>query len=130
MQIDNLKYVSLESPEINSGKKNLLYIEMELLKVIRRYVNYQKLRKGEFGVKHLVKKTVTELKAELENLDTLLPKVPVEKPQVPRMQYDLQSNAITPAMLSHMKLIKAPPAKRDILEEQIEAIQRKIAALS
>ncbi len=125
MQLDNLKYVSLQPVEITEGKKHFLYIEMEMLTAIQKYEIYKKLRKQELSLKNLLKKTIGQIKEELEKLDTFLPKIPVERPRA----INLMNPQITPAMLSKMKLIKAPPAKRDILEEQIEELQRKIADL-
>lgn len=109
MPTNDIKYVGLNSQQMNFGKKTLLYSEMEILNVIKNYKNYLKLRKQEFSLKNLLKKTISELKKELKNLDTLLPEVPEEK----------NSLGVNKGKQSH-----------ESLEAEIEEIKRKIAELS
>ncbi len=115
MHINNLKYAGIDIPQINAGKKHMLYIEMEILTALKKYEVYKKLRKEEFAVKNLLKKTVVQLNEEMKILDNLLP-------QMPKEPHAFQEDP-------RKQVIKIPVTKRDIIEEQIEELQRKIANL-
>ena len=126
MRFDDLKYVNLQPGEIVFGKKQFLYIEMEILTSIQRYESYLRLRKQELSVKNLLRRIIIQIKEELEKANNFLPKLPEEKPEI---EAEGEIGMITPQMLSKMQLIKAPKANRDLLEEQINEVRRKIAAL-
>jgi len=68
-----MEFIKLNTSEQNYGKKNLLYSEMELLNMLKRFRKYKELRKEELALKSLLKKTVKSLKDEIRNLDDLLP---------------------------------------------------------
>jgi len=103
-----MEYIKLNPSEQVYGKKNLLYCEMELLTILKRFKKYKKLRKEELALKNLLKRTTNELKDELKRLDEFLPE---ERDTGLR----LNSSRTTP--------------KRSELEEEIEQIRRKIAEL-
>ena len=104
------QFVGLEKTQIISGKKNLLYAEMELLTALQKYERYKKLRKEELAVKLLLKKIITELHKEMDTIIGYIPQI--------RVGY------------SSAEAIKSTPAKRDVLAEEIAQIRRKIAMLS
>lgn len=118
MHINNLKYVIIDYPQINAGKKHMLYIEMEILTALKKYESYKKLRKEELAVKNLLKKTISQLNEKIKVFDNLLPQLPKE--QIPKFQ----ANNAKPLQITKTM------QKRDVLEEQIEDLRRKISALN
>ena len=114
MHFSDLEYVGLERSPLAEGKKHMLYIEMEFLTAIKKHQAYKKLRKQEFAAKSLLKKTITELKNELEIFDTFIPQLPKEHTLRPQMQIKQQ-------------IIQEP--KRNTIEAQIDEIREKIAKL-
>jgi len=47
-----MEYIKLDPSEQAYGKKNLLYCEMELLTILKRFKKYKQLRKEEFTKKN------------------------------------------------------------------------------
>jgi len=103
-----MEYIKLNPSEQIYGKKNLLYCEMELLTILKRFKRYKKLRKEELALKNLLIRTTNELKDELRKLDELLP-------EERDIGLRLTASKKTP--------------KRSELEDEIEQIRRKIAEL-
>mgnify|MGYP001606982087 FL=1 len=104
------QFVGLDVPQVISGKKQFLYIEMELLTALQKYERYKKLRKEELAVKNLLKKVINEMKKEMDIVIQYMPQIKVGS--------------------SSAEAIKGTTAKRDTLEEEIQQIRRKIANLS
>lgn len=108
MSTSDIKYVGLNPAQMQFGKKNLLYAEMELLTGLKHLKKYKELRKQEFTAKNLLKKAIISLNKEMKRISDLLPEIP----------YGNNSLDIT-------KTIK----KRDTLEKEILELQQKIEEL-
>jgi predicted RNase H-like nuclease (RuvC/YqgF family) len=106
-----MEYVKIDPDEQVSGKKNLLYCQMELLSITQRYQTYKKLRKEELNLKTLLKRKITELKKEVKELDAILPRVAREH-------------------ASFGPKDKVSGKKKSELDMEIEEIKRKIAQLT
>ncbi|SRR3989344_2434495 len=104
------QFVGLDKAQIISGKKHLLYSEMELLTALQKYERYKKFRKEELAVKVLLKKTILEMHKEMDTIIQYMPQIKVG--------------------YSSAEALKTTTAKRDILEDEIQELRRKIAALS
>ena len=104
------QFVGLDRTQIISGKKNLLYAEMEILTSLQKYERYKKFRKEEIALKSLLKKVVTELHKEMDIIIQYMPQIKVGS--------------------SSAEAIKSTTAKRDVLEDEIISIRHKIAMLS
>ena len=104
------QFVGLERTQVISGKKNLLYAEMELLTALQKYERYKKFRKEELAVKLLLKKVILEIHKEMDAIIVYMPQIKVG--------------------YSSAEAIKSTPAKRDVLAEEISEIRRKISMLS
>jgi hypothetical protein len=102
------EFIGLNPPAQVYGIKNLLYCEMELLSILKRYRSYKQLRKQELAIKVLLRKKIRELKAELKTFNELLPKVDEEE--------------------IHAKAI-GEPKRRFELEMEIDEIKRKLTEL-
>ncbi|MGV8142356.1 MAG: hypothetical protein ACP5NS_01825 [Candidatus Pacearchaeota archaeon] len=104
------QFVGLDKPQVISGKKQLLYMEMELLTSLQKYERYKKLRKEEMAVKNLLKKVIIDMKKEMDLIIQYMPQIKVGS--------------------ASAEALKGTTAKRDTLEEEIQSIRRKIANLS
>jgi len=104
------QFIGFDYPSIMAGKKHLLYSEMELLTTLKKYGNYKKLRKEELALKELLKKSIIDIKKQMDIVIEYIPQVKVK---------DTSAEAI-----------KITPGKRDALEEEIDRIRKKISMLS
>ena len=104
------QFVGLDKTQVISGKKNLLYAEMEMLTALQKYERYKKFRKEELAVKVLLKKVIVEMHKEMDTIIQYMPQIKVG--------------------YSSAEAIKTTTAKRDVLEDEIQEIRRKIAKLS
>ncbi len=104
------QFVGLESTQIIGGKKNLLQSEMEILTALQKCERYKKLRKEEIASKSLLKKVIIEINKEIEILAQYLPQIKISE--------------------FNRELTKNTNSKRNILEDEILEIRRKIAMLS
>ncbi len=104
------RFVGLDKTHVTAGKKHLLYCEMEVLTSLKKYNSYKKYRKEELALKNLLKKVISEMKKEMENIIQYIPQIRVK-----------ETRAV---------VVKSTPVKRDALEEEIEKIRNKIAMLS
>jgi len=104
------EYIGLEPAIRKYGKKTMLYCEMELLTVLRRYEKYKNLRTQELALKALLKKAILELKESVRGLNRNLPTIKADE-------------------FSFVEISKERK-KRDELEEEIAEIKRKIAEIS
>jgi len=105
-----MEYVKLDPSEQTYSKKNLLYSEMEILRITKRYEEFVKLRKLELNLKSSLRKKIKEVKEDIEILNSFLP-------TVKKKNYEL-ANAK-----------KNYPKPRKDLESEIAEIQQKLAEL-
>lgn len=112
----NMEYVQLTPNEQNYAQKNLLYGQMEILTIMKRYQKYKKLRAEEHAYKLLFKRKVKEINEAMEALYKLLPHIP--KPHIEEEKQVVR------------KPTPIPQKKRDELEEEILEIQRKLSLLN
>jgi len=104
------EYIGLKHPIRNYGKKTLLYCEMELLTILKRYDNYKNLRRQELALKSLLKTSILELKEAIRKLNRNLPTLKADE-------------------FSFVEISKEKK-KRNELQEEIAEVKRKIAELT
>lgn len=107
------EYIRLSMPESIYGEKNLLKAQIEMLKVIKSYEEYRRLRKEELALKILLKTSIGDAHEKVKFLESLLPK------------------AKDPG-LGHKEEKKEDPRsvkKRMTLEQEIYMIKKKLEAL-
>ena len=68
------EYVRFSKEERGYGYKNLLHSQLEFLNSMKSLNNYQDLRNKEFSLKVSLKSKTGEILAEIEKMDSLLPK--------------------------------------------------------
>ena len=105
------EYVKLEPSEHFYGKKHLLYSEMEILTIIKRYQKYKELRKKELSLKGMLRRAITELEEHVKILDSALPKIKLQHTEEEKF-----------------KVVESAK-KRNDLETEILEIQQQISRL-
>ena len=108
MPKSKMEYIKIGHSEQIYGKKNLLYSQMEILNIKKRFQTYKKLRMLEFKIKSLLKRKIKMLKEELNTFDSVTPKIK-------KSNFEIKSMKNYP--------------KRKELEYEIEEIRKKLAEL-
>lgn len=111
------EYVKFSPRESLYGDKNILHVELELLKTLKRVKNYRQLRKEEFVLKFALKQRMDEIEEQLKLLDKLLPhdKLPgLDKTRKP-VKKDKEQEKEDKEKLS--------------LDQELEVIRRRLAVL-
>lgn len=104
------EYIRLD-PSIRAyGKKTMLYCEMDLLAVLKRYEKYKKIREDELILKKALRKSILELKEILRKLSRDIP--------------EIKENKFKPVEISKER------KKHDELEDEISEIKRRISEIS
>ena len=83
---------------------------MEILTSLQKYSRYQKFRKGELAIKNLLKKVILEIRKEMNSMMEYIPQIKEDFVKV-------EARGVTSL------------GKRDLLEEEIQNIRRKIASI-
>lgn len=68
------EYIKLSRPEVVYGQKNFLKAQLDVLDIIKHYLEYQKLRKQEFISKIELKNRIDGVKEQIAVLEKVLPK--------------------------------------------------------
>lgn len=68
------KHIRIEHPDAVASKKELLITEMNILKVVRRVINFKNLRKKEFTLRAKIKTDINSLRAKIKLFESSLPK--------------------------------------------------------
>jgi len=108
-----MEYIGLNHPQQVYAQRNLLYAEMEVLQMVKRYQVYKKLRKEELALKNLLRKKIAEVKEQLQFLSHKLPPVNFE-----RLGFEPRQK-LSPEQLK----------KRNKLDDEIEDIKKRLLAL-
>ena len=79
MENQNLIHVKLEYSEALNAKKDMLSVQMQLLKIARIISNYKKIRSKGMRTKLKTYRRIIELKKDLSKMQKTLPKIKVPK---------------------------------------------------
>ncbi|RMD67200.1 hypothetical protein D6817_02220 [Candidatus Pacearchaeota archaeon] len=109
----SVEYVRVSPTERAFGKKNLLYSQLEILKLIESFQRFKELRTEEVKLK-------MELKQKAEQAENLLAELDKKLPETKH----------TPAPIAKKKgKGKAKVSHKPSLREEMEEIRRKLAML-
>jgi len=108
----NSEYVRLNSEERNYGMKDMLQSQLAILNSLKRYREFEILRRQELTLKIALKTKVSETLQLIENLGKELPKVKVEKEEKEEEMIFTEDNKT-----------------RMTLDNELEEIRRKIERL-
>ena len=74
-----MKFIEFDDRSQYHIKKELLYSEAEILKIIQHYRNYKHLRKQTFDLKNAITKKVKEINYLIGEFESFLPKQKLAK---------------------------------------------------
>ena len=117
MKKENLIHVKFRYGEALQSKKDLLSLEMNLLKIAQIMQKYRALRLEELGMKLKLYHKVSKVKNDLKKLQSFLPEL-----QIPKILKE-----------SEISFRKDVPRKNNYdknIETQLQEIQAKLKALS
>jgi hypothetical protein len=108
----NSEYIKVVNEEMGYGEKNLLQSQLALINIIKRYKNYESLRKEELSLKIHLKQKIEELKNDLSFFERLMPKVILQKDDLPLSQEEAKESM-----------------KKLSLEQELNAIKKRLLQL-
>ena len=125
MKEDNLIHVKLKHEEAFQAKKDILYLEMDLLKISKTVKNYHRFRSDQLELKLNFYKKIKEAHANIRKLQVTLPKLKI--PKILKKDEDIEET-------DKDKLEKpVQETKHDRydsdLEAQLQEIQEKLSSL-
>lgn len=117
MKKENLIHIKFGYGEALQSKKNLLSLEMNLLKIAQIIQRYRTLRLEELRMKLKLHRKINNVKTNFKKLQEFLPGL-----QIPKILKE-----------SEMSFRKETPSKKNYdtsIENQLQEIQEKLKALS
>ena len=115
---ENPVYVKLEYSEAMRAKREILSLQMSLLKIIKIIRNYKALRMEELRSKARAYRRIKDLTLNIKKIKTELPKIRI--PQIKRKEEN--------EFAERIKTVKQPQ-EGDELEMQLRDIQEKLRAI-
>lgn len=127
-QEENLIHVKLDYGEAINSKKDILFTEMDLLRILKVIKNFHTLRSEELALKLKAHKKIKELQITMNKLHTLLPTI-----KIPKLLQKKEEKQEIQKIIKKTKLkpiTKEKPKKySDEIEKQLEEIQKKLKSL-
>ena len=117
---ENIIHIKLEYQEALEAKKDILFSEMNLLKIAKKIQKYKELRKEELDLKLNILKKIKETKTEIRKLQRTLPKL-----EIPEILKKSQENFETKEIGEKVR----EKQDEDNLEYELKEIQNKLASL-
>ena len=116
---ENLIHVKFEYSEAVNAKKQMLSVEMQLLKIARIIGNYKKIRSKGLRTKLKTYRRIIELQKDLKKMQQTLPKIKVPKILQKDEIEKIKINEIEPSSTQYDKS----------LENELQDIQDKLNKL-
>lgn len=107
-----MEYIQITLAEQHHAKRHLLYSEMEILTIMKRYHQFGKLRSTEIMLKNALRRKLGEINEEMQIIDRILPNAPKQEK----------------TMLKKISSMAISKKRRD-LEIEIDEIKRKLERL-
>lgn len=123
---ENPLYVQLTYEEALDGKKQVLYFQTSILRLLRIFQNYHLIRTKEIMKKQQLYTKLKQLKSYLRSLETDFPKIRIPT----NLRRDYFQERISPEKKIEDKEIKEIQFRNRDIENQLEEIQRKLRVLS
>lgn len=105
-----MEYIGFDETERMFAKKNMLHSQINILEIVKKMREYQKIREEKLAVKMLIKKKASEAIEELKGLYKQLP-------------------SVNEKVKEELEEIKHEHRNREDLELEIEQIKRQIEKL-
>ncbi|MFA5952994.1 MAG: hypothetical protein WC812_00200 [Candidatus Pacearchaeota archaeon] len=121
MESEKLIHLKFENNEAILAKKDLLLMQSELIKLIVKIKEFQKLRSLELKNKIKMNSKIKIINANLGKLDKLLPEI--EKPKF------LKKSSKENSQLKELKKSIEKKPQKSSLEQELEEIQERLKKL-
>lgn len=118
---EELIHVKFDYDELLQSKKNLLSLEMSLLKILRTVKIYHKLRNEELTRKINLQKQMENFNKEIKELKTELPKL-----KIPKILKKDHTNKVQPQKIDKSNIKTSYDSS---LESQLQEIQDELKKL-
>lgn len=115
-------HVKLENEEAIAINREALLAEKELLEAVKSLKRYEALRKEEFSLKSKLKKDLAALASLVKETESCLPKDEEAEEEIKQAKEKQKAKA-------HIKPAKVKEGKKTELENEIDDIRAKLAAL-
>jgi len=124
------EYIQLIEPEVDYGRKNMLQSELGLLNSVKLFNNYKDLRKQELKLKIALKKSISEIKMQLFELEKKLPKIqePITK-KLKSKPLIFKSESRKESKIHTSNENNFDKKKENPLEDEIENIKKRLDML-
>ena len=116
---EELIHVRLEYPELLQAKREILNLELSLLKIVRTIKKYHELRMQELNKKEFLYKNIKQTSTKLKSLQRTLPKLK----QSSMLKHPHQRR------MTALKDVKRVPSDQGI-EDQLQEIQNRLNLLN
>ena len=128
MKKQNLIHIRYSHSEAVDTKKNMLLTEKSILKIIQTLKDYNKLRRKEFKIKENSKKSLREIKNNIDKIKLSLPDL--KRPEILKKTLeDIIPKEVIKEKQDNIKTIKEK--KYDFkLEKELEEIQRRLRSIA
>ena len=111
-------HVKLEFIEAKEDKKQILYLESQVLQMLTAIKKYRELREQELKNKQKINTTLKKASKNLKGLKKIIPKIETSK--IPLKEEEKEETPKIPATLTNRK---------SDIELQIQAIQKRLATI-
>ena len=118
MNSKNVMHVKLEFIEAKEDKKQILYLESQVLQMLTAIKKYRELREQELKNKQKINTTLKKASKNLKGLKKIIPKIETSK--IPLKEEEKEETPKIPATLTNRK---------SDIELQIQAIQKRLATI-
>jgi len=121
MKDDEVKYVRFGGKESILAKKDILSVQMSLLRILKALRNFSRIRSEELKAKSRLLKVVKETNSGITRIEANIPKLTTSSPRKGRKM---------PAETREFGMMKKAAQKDDYsLESQLREIQDKLKSL-
>ena len=122
MKEENLIHIKLDYGEVLQSKKDILYTEMDLLRILKIIKKYRASRIKELELKLEIHSTLKEIKRGINYIETIFPKIKVPKILSPKEEIKQIKNPL--------KKIEKKKEYGEEIEFQLKEIQDRLKNLS
>jgi hypothetical protein len=120
MKEENFIHIKLDYGEALQSKKDILFSEIDLLRILKILRKYHSLRSKEIEMKEEYQKGLRELLNNLRKTESLLPTIKI--PKVLKQEREVKEKIV----IQKTKPVKEEP---DEIELQLQQIQDKLRSL-
>ena len=121
MKDDEVKYVRFGGKESILAKKDILSVQMSLLRILKALRNFSRIRSEEFKTKTKLLKNIKNTNSGITRIEANIPKLTTSSPRKGRKM---------PAETREFGMMKKAAEKDDYsLESQLKEIQDKLKSL-